>query len=58
MAFLIPIMSELLQDEDFNLTIDRKREPRALIIVPTRELAVQIYDQARKLAYGLFKIDR
>ena len=45
-AFAIPIL-ELL---DIN---PRERTPQALILVPTRELAVQVSDEVDKLSYGL-----
>jgi len=51
-AFLLPIISNLLED---GLEIDagaRCQAPQVLIITPTRELAIQISDQARKFAYG------
>lgn len=47
-AFLITIITDLLEnplDEQFD------REPRALILAPTRELALQIADDARHLTY-------
>jgi ATP-dependent RNA helicase DeaD len=44
-AFVIPIL-ELLDLED------RSKHPQALILVPTRELAVQVRDEAEKLAHG------
>jgi ATP-dependent RNA helicase RhlB len=45
-AFLITIFESLLQGED-------RRSKRALIIVPTRELAVQIEGEARLLGHHL-----
>lgn len=42
-AFLIPLINKLFKE----------RDQRALIIAPTRELAVQINDSFRKLAYGM-----
>jgi ATP-dependent RNA helicase DeaD len=44
-AFLIPIL-ERLQDHE------RGRGPQALVLVPTRELAVQVKGEADKLAQG------
>jgi ATP-dependent RNA helicase DDX3X len=49
-AFLFPIINRLLKDG-----IDKKKgyvvAPSALILAPTRELATQIYDEARKFLY-------
>jgi ATP-dependent RNA helicase DeaD len=44
-AFLIPILERLKDHE-------RGRGPQALILVPTRELAVQVKGEADKLAHG------
>jgi len=44
-AFAIPILERL--DEPF-----KGRQPRALVLVPTRELAVQVRDEIAKLAQG------
>ncbi|NJN95239.1 MAG: DEAD/DEAH box helicase [Anaerolineales bacterium] len=45
-AFLLPLLQKLI-------TSPRPRQPRALILVPTRELALQVADQARQLSHGL-----
>ncbi len=45
-AFLLPLLQRLI-------TSPRSRQPRALILVPTRELALQVADQARQLSHGL-----
>lgn len=42
-AFLIPLVSKIVSD----------RNQKVLIIAPTRELAVQIEEEARALTYGL-----
>ncbi len=42
-AFLIPLIDKLFKN----------RDQKALIIAPTRELAVQINDEFRKLAFGM-----
>ena len=60
-AFLFPILSKLLTDgptaprEDTSgrgIGRRRKAMPEALILAPTRELAVQIFDEARKVRAG------
>lgn len=45
-AFLLPLLQRLIP-------LPRKRQPRALVVVPTRELALQVADHARKLHHGL-----
>lgn len=57
-AFLIPIINKIMVLKK-NGEFESKRVcPYALIIEPTRELAIQLYEQARKLAdgYSLFII--
>lgn len=48
-AFLIPIINTLLAD---NKDTDGQEGPRAIVLAPTRELASQIVNEARKLAKG------
>jgi ATP-dependent RNA helicase DDX52/ROK1 len=48
-AFLIPIINALLAN---NKEADGKEGPRAVVLAPTRELASQIVNEARKLAKG------
>ncbi|USP79137.1 uncharacterized protein yc1106_06411 [Curvularia clavata] len=48
-AFLIPIINALLSESK---NTDTKSGPRAVILAPTRELASQIVNEARKLAKG------
>ncbi|EUC33498.1 hypothetical protein COCCADRAFT_26206 [Bipolaris zeicola 26-R-13] len=48
-AFLIPIIDALLSESK---SADAKNGPRAVILAPTRELASQIVNEARKLAKG------
>lgn len=60
-AFLVPILSKLFSTGPIKQTDDedggpsrfnqRKQYPLALILAPTRELASQIYDEARKFSY-------
>ena len=44
-AFVIPILEQLAPRSEIP-------GPQALILVPTRELAVQVHDEVEKLAYG------
>ncbi|KAL8574811.1 putative ATP-dependent RNA helicase an3 [Nucella lapillus] len=58
-AFLLPILNQVYengpnpegQQQGQNRGYRRKMFPLALILAPTRELASQIYDEARKFAY-------
>ncbi|KAF3038194.1 RNA-dependent ATPase rok1 [Didymella keratinophila] len=47
-AFLIPVINALLKEG----STDSKDGPRAVVVAPTRELAAQIVNEARKLAKG------
>ncbi|KAJ3219721.1 ATP-dependent RNA helicase ddx3x [Clydaea vesicula] len=54
-AFLLPILSQNFKDgppppsQDYGYR--RKVEPNALVLAPTRELAIQIFEEARKFSY-------
>lgn len=56
-AFLVPILNQLFEDGPVNIRDEgysygrRKQYPLALVLAPTRELATQIYDEARKFSY-------
>ncbi|KPI93385.1 Putative ATP-dependent RNA helicase Pl10 [Papilio xuthus] len=52
-AFLVPILNQIyeagpVKQGSYNR---RKQYPLGLVLAPTRELATQIYDEARKFAY-------
>ena len=56
-AFLVPILNRIYEDgpagggaQNFGYG-RRKQYPLALVLAPTRELATQIYDEARKFSY-------
>ncbi|KAI2803490.1 ATP-dependent RNA helicase ddx3x [Blomia tropicalis] len=55
-AFLIPILNNVFSDGPAKVLPQRpgsrrRHMPLILILAPTRELAVQIYDEAKKFAY-------
>jgi len=58
-AFLVPILNRIFEDgpaPGLSGNVGggygrRKQYPFALVLAPTRELATQIYDEARKFAY-------
>lgn len=53
-AFLLPILSQLLKTmpaPSGRRGYNRPLEPAALIMAPTRELAIQIFEEARKFTY-------
>lgn len=52
-AFLIPVIDALLRaSADDKRTSTDSNGPRAVVVAPTRELAAQIVNEARKLAKG------
>lgn len=52
LAFLMPIVQRMLRDPNLEASRPQISDTRALIISPTRELAEQIADEARKLVQG------
>jgi len=51
-AFLLPILHQLLEDGAETNAGDCPQKPQAVIVAPTRELAIQIKDEARKFSAG------
>lgn len=41
-TYIAPLISRLKDEEEFHGVITRLRRPRALIILPTRDLATQV----------------
>jgi ATP-dependent RNA helicase MSS116, mitochondrial len=52
LAFLMPIVQRMLKDTTLNLRSPSISDTRAVIISPTRELAEQIGEEARKIVRG------
>ncbi|CAH2990120.1 unnamed protein product [Chilo suppressalis] len=52
-AFLVPILNQIYEAGPVKMGsyVRRKQYPLGLVLAPTRELATQIYDEARKFAY-------
>jgi len=51
LAYLLPIIEKLRYDEDVEGVVTRLNRPRALVLVPTRELAVQVLAVAKFLSH-------
>ncbi|XP_049786610.1 ATP-dependent RNA helicase vasa isoform X6 [Schistocerca cancellata] len=51
-AFLLPIINTILNDPRELVMTGQGCEPHAVILSPTRELALQIFNEARKFALG------
>uniref|UniRef100_A0A8C7SVA6 RNA helicase n=1 Tax=Oncorhynchus mykiss TaxID=8022 RepID=A0A8C7SVA6_ONCMY len=56
-AFLVPVLSQIYTQGPGDAAADsgkygrRKQYPLSLVLAPTRELALQIYEESRKFAY-------
>ncbi|KAH9634102.1 hypothetical protein HF086_001304 [Spodoptera exigua] len=53
-AFLVPILNQMYEAgpvKHMGQCVRRKQYPLGLVLAPTRELATQIFDEARKFAY-------
>lgn len=49
-AFLLPIIHKLLSSQESPIVEDNCSQPSVVIVSPTRELTIQIYEQAKKFA--------
>lgn len=50
-AYVLPIMTRILQDGIVSSGLMAVQTPQALILSPTRELAIQIFKECRKFSY-------
>ena len=51
-AFLLPTITRLIKEEVQGASQNETQSPEVLIISPTRELTLQIYNEARKFVYS------
>ena len=51
-AFLLPIITGILKANQLSSSYNEKQEPSALILAPTRELAMQSHQEAKKFCTG------
>lgn len=51
-AFLLPILNFVLENNCESHAFDETAHPTAVIVAPTRELAIQIHQEAKKFAIG------
>lgn len=51
-AFLLPVLTGMMKNGISGSSFSEVQEPQALVVAPTRELAVQIFMDARKFAHG------
>uniref|UniRef100_A0A7S2BW37 RNA helicase n=1 Tax=Haptolina brevifila TaxID=156173 RepID=A0A7S2BW37_9EUKA len=52
-TYLAPVMQSLKLDEDAGTGRARARRPRAIVLLPTRELALQVHDVAKAVSHRL-----
>ena len=51
-AFLLPTLTGMMKNGLTGGSLQPVQEPQALVVAPTRELAIQIFMDARKFAYS------
>lgn len=51
-AYLVPIMTNILKDGLESSALMGVQSPQALILSPTRELAIQIFQECKKFSHG------
>lgn len=49
-AYILPIMTNILEDQVLSSGLMAVQQPQALVLSPTRELAIQIYNECRKFS--------
>ena len=53
LTYLVPVMGAIKADEEVGGVRARPRRPRAIVLVPTRELALQVHDVAKSLSHHI-----
>uniref|UniRef100_A0A914YLL9 RNA helicase n=1 Tax=Panagrolaimus superbus TaxID=310955 RepID=A0A914YLL9_9BILA len=53
LAYLLPIIDQCVRDKADGTFISKNSTPYAIIVGPTRELCLQVFEQAKKLSYRL-----
>uniref|UniRef100_A0AC34GNF5 ATP-dependent RNA helicase n=1 Tax=Panagrolaimus sp. ES5 TaxID=591445 RepID=A0AC34GNF5_9BILA len=53
LAYLLPIIDQCLRDKTDGTFIPKSSLPYAIIVGPTRELVLQVFEQAKKLSYRM-----
>lgn len=53
LAYLAPVMQQLKDEEETVGTMARVNRPRAIILCPSRELALQVLGVAKSLCHGV-----
>jgi len=51
-AFILPVLTAMVTEGLTSSQFSAVQEPQAIVVAPTRELASQIYMEARKFAIG------
>ncbi|XP_069126306.1 ATP-dependent RNA helicase DDX4-like isoform X16 [Argopecten irradians] len=51
-AFLLPVLTGMMKNGLTGSAFSEVQEPQALVVAPTRELALQIFNDARKFSHG------
>nr|ADB28894.1 vasa-like protein [Macrobrachium nipponense] len=51
-AYLLPILNYICKENCSSHSMEETSKPTGLVLCPTRELALQIYFEARKLSFG------
>lgn len=51
-AFLLPVLTGMMKEGLTSSSFSPVQEPLALVVAPTRELAVQIFSDAKRFTHG------